>query len=138
MYYIAKDDKKLTNAVELCIICQWEWKIWGAGASIKDAISAWQYWTVWISHPLWGISEGQINAWWFFFLFLFYLLSFCLLSILSLWVRESNYQLMDGGWFLPASSQRRGCWSAVNANKDYKLLQIFTIKFIKKSQKQTE
>lgn len=63
------DDKKLTNAAELCIICQWEWKIWGAGTSIKDAISTWQYWTVGISHPLRGISEGQTHALWFFTFF---------------------------------------------------------------------
>lgn len=94
-----RDDKKLTNAVELCVICQWEWKICGAGtSSIKVAISTWWYWTVCISHPLWGISEGQINA--FFFYFFFFLssivpLSFvhtvtvCLKVIISWWMVDS-------------------------------------------------
>lgn len=87
------DDKKLTNAAELCIICQWEWKIWGAGTSIKDAISTWQYWTVGISHPLRGISEGQTHALWFFtfcfllgFLVPLSILSLCFKVIISWWI----------------------------------------------------
>lgn len=87
------DDKTLTNAVELCIICQWEWKICGAGTSIKVGISTWRYWTVWISHPLWGISEGQINAWFFSIHRPSVFCPYCHC------VSQSNYQLMNGRLF---------------------------------------
>lgn len=101
------DDKKLGSAAELCIICQWEWKIRGAGTSIKVAISTWQYWTVWISHPLRGISEGQTNAGWFFFFFILCPSVFCPHCHC---VPQSNYQLMNGGLFL-----HRSCRSPVEA-----------------------
>lgn len=93
-----EDDKKLTNAVELCIICQWEWKIWGGGTSIKIAISTWRYWTVWISHPLWGISEGQINARFFFFPFFIRrpAVTVCLKVIISWWMGDCSTSLLSG------------------------------------------
>lgn len=106
-----RDDKRRTNAVELCVVCQWEWKICGAGtSSIKVAISTDWYWTVWISHPLREFSKGQINACDFFFQIFSYIffvltvpLSFvhtvtlCLRVIISRWMAAAFCVLF---WFI--------------------------------------